>query len=49
LGWRLQEQNRNKVVGGSAGFTDAASSWIGAEAPELKAFPTGKDRREQSG
>jgi hypothetical protein len=49
LGWRLQEQTRNKVVGGSTGFTEAASSWIGAEAPELKAFPTGDDRREQSG
>ncbi len=37
----MQEQTRNKVVGGSTGFTEAASSWIGAEAPELMLFPPG--------
>jgi hypothetical protein len=45
----MQEQTRKKVVGGTTGFTEAASSWIGAEAPELKAFPSGDDRREQGG
>jgi hypothetical protein len=45
----MQEQTRNKVVGGSTGFTEAASSWIGAEALELKAFPTGEVRCRQGG
>ena len=49
LGWRVQEQTRNQVVGGSTGFTEAASSWIGTEAPELKSFPTGDVRCRQGG
>jgi hypothetical protein len=49
LGWRIQEQSRNQVVGGSTGISEAALSWIGAEAPELKAFPCGAERCRQAG
>jgi hypothetical protein len=49
LGWRIQEQTRNKVVGGSTGFSEAASSWIEAEVPELKAFSTSAERCRQRG
>jgi len=49
LGWRLQEQTRNQVVGGSTGFSEAASSWIGTEAPEPKALHFGDDHCRQGG
>jgi len=45
----MQEQTRTKVVGGSTGFSEAASSLIGAEKPELKALPFGDGRCRHGG